>query len=118
MTDAENITNFIMRKKDENHTNGFTLANIDKYGKYYSHSPIDLCPECMESFINWRDSLELKNTDEVKVKDMRRKLIEYCDITRCGECIFQGLMICNVRTLPDSNIQDMYKKLMEDENND
>lgn len=60
-------------KNDKKHTNGFVLLNIDKHGKYFSHSPIDLCPECMESLINWRDSLDLKNIDEVK--DMRKKII-------------------------------------------
>ena len=100
-------------KKDKNHTNGFMLANIDKYGKYYSHSPIDLCPECMESLINWRDSLDLKNIDEIK--DMRKKLYNYCNTKRCSECIFNNYSSCNYYTLSDDAIQDLYKKLMEEE---
>jgi hypothetical protein len=33
--------------------NGFVFANIDSQMKYCSHSPKDLCPECMEEFRNW-----------------------------------------------------------------
>lgn len=101
-------------KKDENHTNGFILANIDKYGKYYSHSPIDLC---MESLINWRDSSKIKNTNEVK--DMRKKLYAYCNAKRCAECIFDSRSSCNFYALSEDAIQILYKKLlMEDENNE
>lgn len=101
-------------KNDKKHTNGFILANIDKYGKYFSHSPIDLCPECMESLINWRD---LMTEDELK--EMRRKLSEHCfSVEECAVCIFQDLISCNFRALSDSTIQDLYKKLMEEESNE
>ena len=90
-------------QNDASHTNGFMLLNIDEKGTYYSHGAIDLCPECMESLIDWRDSLDLKNIDEVK--DMRKKLYMYCDIKRCGECIFNSRASCNFHTLPDDTIQ-------------
>ena len=97
-------------KKDKNHTNGFILANIDQYGKYFSHSPIDLCPECMESLINWRDSMT-----EDELKEIRKKLYNYCNATRCAECIFDSRSSCDFYALSDSTIQALYKKLMEDE---
>ena len=68
----------------------------------------------MESLINWRDSMT-----EDELKEMRRKLSEHCfSVKECAGCIFQGLMSCDFRALSDSTIQDLYKKLMEDENND
>ena len=36
-------------KKSENDTNGIMLLNIDEQMKYYSHKPLDCCPECMDS---------------------------------------------------------------------
>nr|DAH20445.1 MAG TPA: hypothetical protein [Bacteriophage sp.] len=97
-------------KNDKKHTNGFVLLNIDKHGKYFSHSPIDLCPKCMESLINWRDSSE----DESK--EMRRKLSDYCfSVEECAGCIFKGLTRCNFKILSDSTIRDLYKKLKEEE---
>ena len=33
--------------------NGVALLNIDKFGKYFSHKPIDFCPNCKDSFDKW-----------------------------------------------------------------
>ena len=27
--------------------------NLDDHGKYYSHEPLDLCPECKDAFEEW-----------------------------------------------------------------
>ena len=34
-------------KNSSSDTNGFMLLNIDANGKYWSHSPYDCCPDCM-----------------------------------------------------------------------
>ena len=33
--------------------NGIMTLNIDRYGTYYSHKPLDLCPQCADSLKNW-----------------------------------------------------------------
>lgn len=63
-----------------------------------------------------RDSLDLKNIDEVK--DMRKKLCNYCNAKRCSECIFDNHSSCNFYALSEDAIQDLYKKLMEIENDE
>lgn len=39
--------------KSETNTNGIMLLNIDEAMKYFSHTVMDLCPDCMASFRKW-----------------------------------------------------------------
>lgn len=43
--------------------NGIIPVNIDHEGRYFSHSPIDFCPECKEDFERW-----LNNYDTAEVE--------------------------------------------------
>lgn len=36
--------------------NGLMGVNIDSYGKYFTHKPKDLCPDCMDAFKKWFDN--------------------------------------------------------------
>ena len=40
-------------KNDAKHVNGIMTVNIDSYGEYYDHKPVDLCPKCKDSFEEW-----------------------------------------------------------------
>ena len=40
-------------KNDGKNINGILLLNIDCHEKYYTHGPIDLCPDCKDSFKEW-----------------------------------------------------------------
>ena len=40
-------------KNDAKHINGIMTVNIDPYGEYYDHKPVDLCPKCKDSFEEW-----------------------------------------------------------------
>lgn len=42
---------------DSKKINGIMTLNLDFKRKYYSNTPLDLCPECTDSFNKW---LEMK----------------------------------------------------------
>lgn len=106
-------------QNDVSRPNGFMLLNIDEKGQYYSHGPIDLCPECTDSLNKWMHLAEDEVTDQLeskKIKDMRRELLEHCiSLEKCDKCIFQARSSCNFDSLSDADTQTLYKKLMEDE---
>lgn len=106
-------------QNDASHTNGFMLLNIDEKGTYYSHGAIDLCPECTDSLNKWMHLAEDETTDQLEskmIKDMRNELFEHCiSLEKCDKCIFQAHPCCNFDSLPEADIQNLYKKLMEDE---
>lgn len=37
-------------KNDEKNPNGIMVLNLDYKRKYYSHTAMDLCPDCMKGF--------------------------------------------------------------------
>ena len=39
--------------KDSENINGIMTLNLDDQRKYYSHEPLDLCPECKDAFEVW-----------------------------------------------------------------
>ena len=39
--------------KDSENINGIMTLNLDDQRKYYSHEPLDLCPECKDAFEEW-----------------------------------------------------------------
>ena len=39
--------------KDSENINGIMTLNLDDQRKYYSHDPLDLCPECKDAFEKW-----------------------------------------------------------------
>lgn len=106
-------------QNDMNCPNGFMLLNIDEKGRYCSHGAIDLCPECTDSLNKWMHLAEDETTDQLEsktIKDMRNELFEHCtSLEKCDKCIFQGRSCCSFCSLPDADIQTLYKKLMEDE---
>ena len=38
---------------DSKNINGIMTLNLDDLRKYYSHKPLDLCPECKDAFEEW-----------------------------------------------------------------
>ena len=38
---------------DSKNINGIMTLNLDNLKKYYSHEPLDLCPECKDAFEEW-----------------------------------------------------------------
>ena len=40
-------------KNDAKNFNGINTVNLDASGRYYGHKPMDLCPECKDSFEEW-----------------------------------------------------------------
>lgn len=46
-------------------TNGIMFTNIDIYSKYFTHSPYDCCPKCMESIKNHIKQNLLKEEKEI-----------------------------------------------------
>ena len=51
-------------KNDGKNINGILILNIDCREKYYTHGPIDLCPDCKDSFKEW---LTNKNKDDIYI---------------------------------------------------
>ena len=47
-------------KKDKKKPNGYMLLNIDDSRQYWSHDPVDCCPECMESIQKHIETLRNK----------------------------------------------------------
>ena len=39
--------------KNDKKINGIMTLNLDFQRKYYAHRPLDLCPECKDSFEEW-----------------------------------------------------------------
>ena len=104
---------------DNGDFNGITTIKKFKNQNYIDGNTFDLCPECRASFDKWLHLPEMgKNVIDDNTQSMRRKLYEYCNVTRCAECIFDSRSSCNFYTLSEDAIQDLYKKLMEDESND
>lgn len=56
-------------KNDEENTNGFMFLNLDCERDYYTHEPIDCCPECMESIRNCIDRLKNGGLENKKAGD-------------------------------------------------
>ena len=50
---CEKFYNSYNIKNDAKNINGIMTVNIDHYGEYYDHKPMDLCPECKDSFDEW-----------------------------------------------------------------
>lgn len=105
-------------QNDVNHPNGFMLLNIDEKGRYCSHDVIDLCPECTDSLNKWMHLAKDETTDQLeskKIKDMRNELFEHCfSVEKCDKCILRVRSSCNFNSLSDTDIQTLYKRLMED----
>ena len=40
-------------KNDRENISGIMTLNLDDNGKFYSHEPLDLCPECKDAFEEW-----------------------------------------------------------------
>ena len=57
-------------KEDCKKINGIALLNIDCHEKYYLHGPIDLCPDCKDSFKEW---LANKNKDDIYISLHKNK---------------------------------------------
>ena len=38
---------------DSKNINGIMTLNLDEQGRYYEHKPLDLCPNCKDSFEKW-----------------------------------------------------------------
>lgn len=39
--------------RDEKNTNGIMTLNLDYQRHFYSHTVLDLCPDCMKGFQDW-----------------------------------------------------------------
>lgn len=88
-------------EKNEENTNGLMFLNLDCKRDYYSHEPIDCCPECMESIrehVNWlkdeKKPIDLceKCDDELNVRYVARQLMlanrKVRIVTQAGDVLF------------------------------
>lgn len=53
--------------KDEKNPNGIMVLNLDYQRKFYSHTHMDLCPDCMKGFHDWFGEVKAeKKLEEMK----------------------------------------------------
>ena len=45
-------------KNDEKNPNGIMTLNLDYRRKFYLHTAMDLCPDCMKEFQDWMEEVK------------------------------------------------------------